>query len=696
MFSNKKDNMYCPNCKTYFDEGNFCLKCGTKLVENPTTGLNIGDGNAFNGSITYDASHHVQTTNNITQVAAQKTEMELVQEKKAQYLDACRKAYEDNVLDQNEVNLLERYRVELGLSRDEADKMLNLAAMQSQQSMQRQELTSIARIKLKQFSDAMKANDIATLQRQLDSIGTLADKFANEELQFTYHLILSALKPTECISKYESTRADNYWQMYWGCLAYRKRGDKSKSDDILWSLDEKFPNYPADNLALLAVACAFLGGEIQEAKAYLQELAGDHSPVLNGLAECIYLILEPDTAAAIGATEHSCLFYFTQIFEQETAEEKARRKAEEEEAKRKAEEEEAKRKAEAEAAAKKRRKYEVIDGIGYIPYGATCIKKEVFKDNEDLVEINIPDGVTCIEEGAFEDCSNLESITIPDSVTKIGENAFSACSISELILPESLTEIGNGAFEWCGCLTSIIIPENVTEIGEGAFSFCDSIESIEVDLLNPVYESPDDCNAIIHIESDTLISGCKNTIIPEWVTKIGAHAFEGCSSLESITIPDSVTEIGERAFEDCSSLESITIPDSVTEIGSNAFSGCRSLESITIPDSVTEIGNWAFHGCSSLESITIPDSVTEIGDNAFWGCSSLKSISIPPSVTKIGWTTFYRCSSLTSISIPPSVTMIGMYAFQGCSSLTTVRVSKKTKIADDAFKGCPNVKIERY
>ena len=654
--------MYCPNCKTYFDEGNFCLKCGTKLVENPTTGLNIGDGNAFNGSITYDASHHVQTTNNITQVAAQKTEMELVQEKKAQYLDACRKAYEDNVLDQNEVNLLERYRVELGLSRDEADKMLNLAAMQSQQGSQRQELTSIARIKLKQFSDAMKANDIATLQRQLDSIGTLADKFANEELQFTYHLILSALKPTECISKYESTRADNYWQMYWSCLAYRKRGGKSKSDDILWSLDEKFPNYPADNLALLAVACAFLGGEIQEAKAYLQELAGDHSPVLNGLAECIYLILEPDTAAAIGATEHSCLFYFTQIFEQETAEEKARRKAEEEEARRKAE-----------AAAKKRRKYEVIDGIGYIPYGATCIKKEVFKDNEDLVEINIPDGVACIEESAFSCCGKLAKITIPKSVTKIEKYAFYDCSISELILPESLTEIG-----------------------EGAFSLCDSLESIEVDALNPVYESPDDCNAIIHIESDTLISGCKNTIIPEWVTKIGAHAFEGCSSLESITIPDSVTEIGSHAFSYCSSLESITIPDSVTEIGNKAFSLCSSLESITIPNSVTEIGIWAFDGCSSLESITIPDSVTEIGNNAFWGCSSLKSISIPPSVTKIGWTTFYRCSSLTSISIPPSVTMIGMYAFQGCSSLTTVRVSKKTKIADDAFEDCPNVKIERY
>ena len=71
---------------------------------------------------------------------------------------------------------------------------------------------------------------------------------------------------------------------------------------------------------------------------------------------------------------------------------------------------------------------------------------------------------------------------------------------------------------------------------------------------------------------------------------------------------------------------SYMIPASVTSIDYYAFDGCSSLTSLSIPDSVTSIGNWAFDGCSSLTSIVIPDSVTSIGDVAFYNCSSLTSI----------------------------------------------------------------------
>ena len=130
-------------------------------------------------------------------------------------------------------------------------------------------------------------------------------------------------------------------------------------------------------------------------------------------------------------------------------------------------------------------------------------------------------------------------------------------------------------------MTSIEIGNSVTSIGNNAFAYCESLTNIVVDYDNAVYESRNGCNAIIETASNTLIAGCKNTIIPNGVTSIGDIAFNGCSSLTSIQIPNSVTSIGDYAFSNCSRLTGIEIPNSVTSIGDRAFYGCSSLTKIT-------------------------------------------------------------------------------------------------------------------
>ena len=184
----------------------------------------------------------------------------------------------------------------------------------------------------------------------------------------------------------------------------------------------------------------------------------------------------------------------------------------------------------------------------------------------------------------------------------------------------------------------------------------------------------------------------KSAVIAEGVTSIGWDAFDGCTSLTSVTIPDSVTSIGRSAFYDCRSLTSVTIPDSVSSIGGSAFYDCRSLTSVTIPNGVTSIGAWAFYNCRSLTSVTIPNGVTSIGSYAFYRCRSLTSVTIPDSVTSIGDGAFSNCKSLTSVTIPGSVTSIGQHAFQGCTSLTSVTIPDSvSSIGEYAFDGCTSL-----
>lgn len=212
-------------------------------------------------------------------------------------------------------------------------------------------------------------------------------------------------------------------------------------------------------------------------------------------------------------------------------------------------------------------------GNKVLPLGITRIYPEAYKDCSDIKSIQIPESVTHIGREAFHGCTGLKEVHIPDSVMRIGKDAFKGCKnlteisvplglniaaagleestivvvrdkdgirvlpegvtkipestfkdckeLKGIDIPDSVTTIGERAFWGCEALSEIHIPANVSSIAENAFVACSGLLKLSVSPDNDVYNSRDNCNAIIETETGRIIADCKDTVLPDsWFQSI--------------------------------------------------------------------------------------------------------------------------------------------------------------------------------
>ena len=342
--------------------------------------------------------------------------------------------------------------------------------------------------------------------------------------------------------------------------------------------------------------------------------------------------------------------------------------------------------------------------------------------------------------GKMPSSRNLASLEIPNTV-EIFAPVLDYFKGTTIYLPEGIKKLGD-IFNYLAShqtITHITIPSTVTGIakvnsyGETTLSTWESnpfarmsgLETITVREGNTAYKVVNNC--LLSIDGTELISGAKQSIIPNTVKTIGIYAFYGISPNSPISLPDGLEVIENGAFgnSNLGGLTEIVFPNSLKRIETYAFLWVVSLTKITLNEGVT-LGGSAFRGinikevnipkgciidsnpfndCKVLEHITVSSENTEYkvineclltidGKKLIFGC---KKSTIPDGIETIGFGAFleidlentqivlpestkvidldsFMDSNITSIYLPASITEIAN-AFTGTEKLSTVYIN---------------------
>lgn len=298
--------MYCPNCKQNF-EGKFCPECGTKLIEEPSAGginLNLGDANAISGGI--NISNHIIERN--------KSNEELLLERKNRYRSLCRQYVADGKIDESERVMLDKLASELGLSKDDQNEILQIELESSRTKSTG--LDKASKVVFIQITKKVKSFDLQGIVTLLPKLINMEHNFNDTPVKFYAFLILSVLRPSECIRRFESHQEDNYWLTYWCVISYLLKGESNKAEQVKTMLSN-WAEYDEENSLLLDIAISIKSGDFETAEVYRDVLEGTYSEELSDFAISLFNLLNNagNLSAMVPEPQHA--FYLKGMFYKE-------------------------------------------------------------------------------------------------------------------------------------------------------------------------------------------------------------------------------------------------------------------------------------------------------------------------------------------------------------------------------------------
>lgn len=304
------------------------------------------------------------------------------------------------------------------------------------------------------------------------------------------------------------------------------------------------------------------------------------------------------------------------------------------------------------------------------------IAARAFYQCQALQSVSLPETFKTLGAYAFAECGALRSFK-SGGATGIGTRALADCpALASLELGTAVQSIGDEAFARCAGLSELTIGQNVQSIGASAFAGCEQLAKLHFnavlcsDMLPSAKPFAQAGNGM------EVIFGPKVTVIP-------ANLFAGVQGgLRKMTFADGTVcrEIGENAFGDCIALESIRVPATVTRIGKHAFAGCTSVRTVYYEAenaAACDWMDWPFYNVGSVEQMAelrIGASVKTIPAYMFCMSANLDTLVFEErtELIRLERSAFQACRALAEVSLPARISYLAPDAFAGCAGLQNV------------------------